>query len=137
LKCPKCGFDSPDERSWCDLCGEPFRKEKSSIWLDRAAQFVEGLGLKILERGWKSAEGAFDFICREDDALVFLNTQFESSGNLGPSKYVLDPAAKAALLKAAHRYLESKKVVAHKVRFDVLVQTEKAARHHRDILPAK
>ena len=26
MKCPACGFDSPDEAGWCDFCKEPFRK---------------------------------------------------------------------------------------------------------------
>lgn len=27
VKCPACGFDSPDEAKWCDFCKEPFRKK--------------------------------------------------------------------------------------------------------------
>ena len=26
MKCPACGFDSPDDAAWCDFCKEPFRK---------------------------------------------------------------------------------------------------------------
>ncbi|MCX5797372.1 MAG: hypothetical protein NTY77_17915 [Elusimicrobia bacterium] len=28
VKCPACGFDSPDSARWCDLCKEPFRKAR-------------------------------------------------------------------------------------------------------------
>jgi len=27
MKCPACGFESPDGAEWCDLCKEPFRKK--------------------------------------------------------------------------------------------------------------
>ncbi|MEK7859687.1 MAG: hypothetical protein AAB320_11170 [Elusimicrobiota bacterium] len=27
MKCPACGFDSPDDAPWCDLCKEPLRKQ--------------------------------------------------------------------------------------------------------------
>ncbi len=26
MKCPSCGFDSPDDAPYCDLCKEPFRR---------------------------------------------------------------------------------------------------------------
>jgi hypothetical protein len=28
VKCPACGFESPDEAQWCDFCKEPFRKAR-------------------------------------------------------------------------------------------------------------
>ena len=27
IKCPACGFDSPEGAEWCDFCKEPFRKK--------------------------------------------------------------------------------------------------------------
>ncbi|MBI4424452.1 MAG: hypothetical protein HY554_12020 [Elusimicrobia bacterium] len=27
MKCPACGFDSPDDAGWCEFCKEPFRKK--------------------------------------------------------------------------------------------------------------
>ncbi|MCX5788147.1 MAG: hypothetical protein NTX64_06515 [Elusimicrobia bacterium] len=29
MKCPACGFDSPEGAEWCDFCKEPFRKKKA------------------------------------------------------------------------------------------------------------
>ncbi len=26
IRCPACGFESPDTAQWCDFCKEPFRK---------------------------------------------------------------------------------------------------------------
>lgn len=28
VKCPSCGFDSPDGAQWCDFCKEPFKKKE-------------------------------------------------------------------------------------------------------------
>jgi hypothetical protein len=28
VKCPSCGFDSPAEAAWCDLCKHPFLKKR-------------------------------------------------------------------------------------------------------------
>lgn len=27
IKCPSCGFDSPDAATWCEFCKEPFRSK--------------------------------------------------------------------------------------------------------------
>ena len=29
LKCPSCGFDSPEGAKWCDFCKEPFRRKEA------------------------------------------------------------------------------------------------------------
>jgi hypothetical protein len=26
MKCPACGFETPDSQAWCDFCKEPFKK---------------------------------------------------------------------------------------------------------------
>jgi len=28
VKCPACGFESPDPAQWCDFCKEPLRRER-------------------------------------------------------------------------------------------------------------
>ena len=28
VRCPACGFDSPDSAQWCDFCKEPFRQAR-------------------------------------------------------------------------------------------------------------
>ena len=28
VRCPACGFESPDAAQWCDFCKEPFRKPR-------------------------------------------------------------------------------------------------------------
>ncbi|MFH2204099.1 MAG: hypothetical protein ABIJ96_13345 [Elusimicrobiota bacterium] len=28
MKCPACGFETPDAQHWCDFCKEPFRKKE-------------------------------------------------------------------------------------------------------------
>ena len=28
MKCPACGFETPDTQAWCDFCKEPFRKKQ-------------------------------------------------------------------------------------------------------------
>ncbi len=30
VKCPACGFDSPDEALYCDFCKEPFKKHAAT-----------------------------------------------------------------------------------------------------------
>ncbi|MCX5797373.1 MAG: YraN family protein [Elusimicrobia bacterium] len=137
MKCPKCGFDVPEDRSWCEFCGEPFHKDKPASQLDQAAAFIEGLGWKILEREWKCADGSVDFICRDDSVLVFVDVQFDPSGSLGPSKYMLDASAKAAALKVGRKFQESRDLQADRVRYDALVQTKTATRHDRNVMGVK
>lgn len=30
MKCPACGFETPDSQAWCDFCKEPFKGKGSS-----------------------------------------------------------------------------------------------------------
>lgn len=30
LRCPACGFESPDGAQWCDFCKEPFRAQEAA-----------------------------------------------------------------------------------------------------------
>ncbi|HVE12795.1 MAG TPA: hypothetical protein VNI01_05335 [Elusimicrobiota bacterium] len=29
MKCPACGFETPEDQGWCDFCKEPFRKKSA------------------------------------------------------------------------------------------------------------
>lgn len=31
VKCPSCGFDSPESAQWCDFCKEPFRRKEAKL----------------------------------------------------------------------------------------------------------
>ena len=37
MKCPACGFETPDEQAWCDFCKEPFRKKAPEAQAPAAA----------------------------------------------------------------------------------------------------
>ncbi len=53
VKCPACGFDSPDGASWCDFCKEPFRKKKTAAPQarpERKSISLEELPKEALER---------------------------------------------------------------------------------------
>lgn len=48
-----------------------------------AAQFLEGRGLAILERNFRTRRGEIDLIARDGDTLVFVEVRFRSRSDFG------------------------------------------------------
>jgi hypothetical protein len=47
VKCPACGFESPDSAEWCDFCKEPLKKKKGAALIDELKKLPPE---KVLER---------------------------------------------------------------------------------------
>src|SRR5258705_162095 len=46
LKCPACGFDSPEGAAFCDMCKEPFKKKGSAAVVDEMKKLTPEEPLK-------------------------------------------------------------------------------------------
>ncbi len=47
VKCPSCGFESPESAEWCDMCKEPLKKKKGAAHVDELKKLPPE---KVLER---------------------------------------------------------------------------------------
>ena len=88
-----------------------------------AAVFLEGAGLRVIERNVRFAHGEIDLVCREGDVLVFVEVKSRRA------RWGDGPAAAVSALKQwrltrlAHHYLKWRRLGEPRCRFDVVAVT--------------
>jgi putative endonuclease len=70
-----------------------------------AAAFLEGRGLKILERNYRCRLGEIDLVARDGGTTVFVEVRQRASHAFGGAAASITPAKRAKLIKAARHYL--------------------------------
>ena len=100
-----------------------------------AAEFVERIGMEVIERNWKGKSGEVDLIARDDDALVFIEVKTRRATDKGHPEEAIDAAKQKRYIKLAGEYLAKLDDAEVEVRFDaisILVIEEDRAllRHH-------
>ena len=87
-----------------------------------AARFLEGRGLKVIERNFRVRGGEIDLICRDGKALVFVEVRLRSRGDFGGAAASIGAAKRQRLILAAQHYLLGKP--ACDCRFDCILLTD-------------
>ncbi|MDD5657453.1 MAG: hypothetical protein PHF00_09405 [Elusimicrobia bacterium] len=67
VKCPACGFESPDGASWCDFCKEPFAKKAAPPEIPDAPP--SGPSKEVLARAAQDAALARDLLRSDQDKI--------------------------------------------------------------------
>lgn len=101
---PKPGSGAEGER----LAAEWLRRER---------------GFKIVARNWRSPRDRrdeIDLVCRDGDALVFVEVKTRSAAALVPGYHAVNAAKKKVLLRAARVYLNHLRERPATVRLDVV-----------------
>lgn len=83
-------------------------------------------GLKIVTRNWRSPHDRrdeIDLVCRDGEALVFVEVKARAAGALVPGYHAVDARKKRVLLRAAEAYLARLRVRPRTVRLDVVEVT--------------
>ena len=85
-----------------------------------AARFLKGQGYRILVRNFTCDLGELDIIALDKDCIVFVEVRSTEAGNsLGPALSV-DLAKQKRLSRLALYFLQTKRLLNHAARFDVL-----------------
>lgn len=74
----------------------------------RAAEYLVGQGLRLVERNWRCPFGEIDLICREGDVLVFVEVRARrtaSARGFGGAAASITAAKRERLIKTAGLYL--------------------------------
>ena len=90
-----------------------------------AAEYLESLGYKILERNYKNKIGEIDIIARDGDTLVFVEVKTRSSNGFGYGREAVDFKKQNKIRMTATVYLKYKRLLDSKVRFDVIEINQK------------
>lgn len=71
----------------------------------RAAAYLEGQGLRILEKNWRCRFGEIDIVARDAQALVFVEVRSRSARSYGGAAQSIDAVKRGKLIAAANQYL--------------------------------
>ena len=96
----------------------------------RAAWYMKGQGMRILERRWRTAHGEIDLIAQDGDELVFVEVKARPRGMIGEGAAAVHGGKRRHLRYAAQYYLQ--RHPAEKIRFDVIEITAAGLRHIRN-----
>lgn len=84
------------------------RKEIGDFWEDRAREFLEGKGYRLIERNWRSRTGEIDLVCQNGDTLVFVEVRFRRKGALVEAGVSLTGKKLSRLRCSISAYMASK-----------------------------
>lgn len=84
-----------------------------------ACRFLEGQGLELVERNWRSRFGEIDLVFREGVTIVFVEVRLRTSAAFGGAAESIDRRKRARLLAAARLYLAGRRE--RPCRFDVVL----------------
>jgi len=85
-----------------------------------AAEYLRGLGYKILERQQSSRIGEIDLIARDDDTIVFVEVKTRKSTMAGLPVEAVTPHKQLQITRAALVYLKQNGLLECRTRFDVV-----------------
>lgn len=86
---------------------------------DEALTYLNGQGLRLLERNYRCRQGEIDLVMEEGNRLVFVEVRYRADPRYGSALESVDGRKRARLIAAANHYLS-----AHRLdrpsRFDVV-----------------
>ena len=107
---------------YTEAVGDP-RRQTGAAAEAAAAAFLEGAGLRVIERNVRFAHGEIDLICRDGEVLVFVEVKSRRA------RWGDGPAAAVSALKQwrltrlAQHYLKWRRLGEPRCRFDVVAVT--------------
>jgi putative endonuclease len=87
---------------------------------DLACDFLKAHGYKILHRNFRTRLGEIDIVAKDKDVLCFIEVKTRTSGDLGLPVESLTYFKQRQIARATLVYLQTKKGLKDKARFDVV-----------------
>jgi putative endonuclease len=81
------------------------RQAKGAAGEDRAADFLTGRGLRVVERNFRVRGGEIDLICHDGKSVVFVEVRLRSGMGYGGAGASITTAKQARLVLAARHWL--------------------------------
>ena len=94
---------------WNRLLGDRGERE--------AARFLKARGMRVMVRGYRTAQGEIDLICRDGDTLVFVEVKSRAQGQ--PAEAVTLEKQRRLTLAALH-FQKRHGLLEQRCRFDVV-----------------
>lgn len=87
---------------------------------DRAQEYLQAQGFRILEKNWACREGEVDLVALEDETIVFVEVKARSSHAFGRPEESLTAEKQRRLQRTAWSYLQENKIEDADWRIDVV-----------------
>lgn len=95
------------------------KHDKGARGEEKACDFLQGQGYRILERNYRCRLGEIDIIAREGRTVVFVEVKARSSGRFGLPQEAVGPRKRRRMTAIALHYLKSRGWLGEPARFDV------------------
>ncbi|MFQ5508007.1 MAG: YraN family protein [Leptospirillia bacterium] len=87
-----------------------------------ACDHLEQKGFEVVAKNWRSNRGELDIICRDGDALVFVEVKARSNNRFGGAPWALPPSKRDLVIRTARHYLAERRLYGRVAcRFDVVL----------------
>lgn len=114
------------------------RRRIGDIYEKKAAEYLNGLGYRILERNFRCKLGEIDLIAEEAGVLVFLEVKYRKSSQYGTPAEAVTPAKQRKICRAADFYRMSRRISeSRECRFDVVSILGERIQLYKDAFPYK
>lgn len=88
----------------------PSRRRRGHDIESLTAQWLARQGLLLIERNYSVRAGEIDLIMRDDDFLVFVEVRFRARHHHGSALETITVSKQRRLVRAAHFYLQSRRL---------------------------
>ena len=96
------------------------RNELGRLGEQRAAEYLERAGLRLLDRNWRCGEGELDIVAADGATLVVCEVKTRSDGRYGGPVEAVGPRKYRRLRRLAVRWLIAHEVFYAEIRIDII-----------------
>lgn len=97
------------------------KRKTGALYEQRAAEYLEKKGYRILQRNYRCRAGEIDLVARDGVYLVFLEVKYRRDNKAGLGEEAVNAAKQSRIIRAARRYLYEQRLPQDQpCRFDVL-----------------
>ena len=101
------------------------KRAVGSVMEARAAEYLKGMGVKVIESNFRCRAGEVDLIGIDNDCLVFFEVKWRRSGYSGDPSEAVDIRKQLKICRVSDNYrMIHKKLALLQLRFDVLAMEE-------------
>lgn len=100
---------------------------------ERACKYLEGLGIKILDRNFYTRQGETDIVALDNDILCFIEVKYRKNVRSGYAEEAVTFSKMVKICRNARYYIYShSKYTDSQIRFDVLAMDDESIRYYKD-----
>lgn len=88
---------------------------------EEAARYLQGKGLRLIDRHYQTRWGEVDLIFRDRDTIVFVEVKTRLHAHQPSALDALTPAKQKKVVSTALSYMKMKRLAQDNMRFDVVV----------------